>query len=213
MGDKNMDLFIRPQKKVQENPLRELPKLFDAALNEFSQKSFDSASLNDIIKASGISKGSFYHKFTDKKDLYLCMFDRVSQEKVKFFAERYTAEDFPKDFFEQIRIIVKLGIDYALHEPRYYALWRIFLAENIEVKGMVKEAFPFRGRDEFEQLISIAYENEQFNSKYNSKFITGIIQLLIYNVDSLIDKEMGENDILQLINNLIEMLKNGLQKK
>jgi TetR/AcrR family transcriptional regulator len=33
------------------------------ALKEFAEKGFDAASLNQIIKGAGISKGSFYHHF------------------------------------------------------------------------------------------------------------------------------------------------------
>lgn len=214
MTTENRAQFIRPQKKLtQENPIADMPKLFDAALSEFAVKSFDSASLNDIIKASGISKGSFYHKYMDKMDLYLCVFDQVSREKMQFFAGRYQLVDFPKDFFDQIRMMVKYGIEYALHEPRYYALWRMYLAERVEVKEAVKEAFPDRGRDEFEQLVSNACNTSQFKPVFTHKFIKGITQLLIYNIDSLIDAEMNEKDIVLLVDSLIEMLKNGLKNK
>jgi len=57
----------------KENPLIAKPELFQAALDEFSQKSFNEASLNDILKAVQMNKGSFYHRFYDKTDLYLCM--------------------------------------------------------------------------------------------------------------------------------------------
>ena len=81
--------FTRPQKQQpQENPLSHLPSLFEAALSEFAHASFGSASLNDIIKASGLSKGSFYHRFADKMDLYLCVMDVISQKKRLMFKAR-----------------------------------------------------------------------------------------------------------------------------
>lgn len=41
-----------------------------AALDEFSTHGFAEASLNRIIAAAGISKGSMYYYFDDKEDLY-----------------------------------------------------------------------------------------------------------------------------------------------
>jgi AcrR family transcriptional regulator len=44
--------------------------ILDAALAEFAAHGFAGASLNRIIEASGISKGSMYYYFDDKEDLY-----------------------------------------------------------------------------------------------------------------------------------------------
>lgn len=203
--------FIRPQKQhVQENPIYKFPKLFDAALCEFAAKSFDSASLNDILKAGAISKGSFYHKFADKMDLYLCLIDRVSSEKMMFTAKTFRIDCLSENFFEQVRLITRQGIDFALKKPDYYAFWKRHLAERQEIKEAVKAAFPARGKDEFEMLIRKAYESKQFKSKYTIGFLRGVLELFIYNVDILIEQDMQQNEILVLIDNLVEMLKTGL---
>ncbi len=44
--------------------------ILDAALREFASKGFAEASLNGIIDAAGISKGSMYYYFDGKEDLY-----------------------------------------------------------------------------------------------------------------------------------------------
>ena len=41
-----------------------------AALDEFATRGFHDASLNGVIKAAGISKGSMYYYFDGKEDLY-----------------------------------------------------------------------------------------------------------------------------------------------
>ena len=50
-------------------------ELLQEAMTEFADKGFDSASLNQIIKRSGISKGSFYHHFNNKEELFLKVVD------------------------------------------------------------------------------------------------------------------------------------------
>jgi AcrR family transcriptional regulator len=44
--------------------------ILDAALREFAVNGFSDASLNRIIDAAGISKGSMYYYFDSKEDLY-----------------------------------------------------------------------------------------------------------------------------------------------
>ena len=50
--------FRLPEEKRQ--------RLLDAAWEEFSRVSFADASINQIIRAANISRGSFYQYFTDK---------------------------------------------------------------------------------------------------------------------------------------------------
>ena len=45
--------------------------IISAAMEEFSKASYDAASINQICKKSGISKGSFYQYFADKLELYV----------------------------------------------------------------------------------------------------------------------------------------------
>lgn len=56
-----------------------------AALTEFSNNSYDNASVNTIIKESETSKGTFYHYFKTKEDLYVSLAELVLQEKIDFF--------------------------------------------------------------------------------------------------------------------------------
>ncbi len=45
-------------------------QILDAAADEFADKGFEAASINQIIEKAGISKGSMYYYFEDKRDLY-----------------------------------------------------------------------------------------------------------------------------------------------
>ncbi len=57
-------------------------KLLDAAMNEFSRVSYTDASINQIIQAAGISRGSFYTYFVDKDDLFSYL---LELNKQRFF--------------------------------------------------------------------------------------------------------------------------------
>ena len=53
------------------------PEVYEETLNEFSSKSYDLASVNEIIKKSKYNKGSFYYRFKDKFELYISLLDYV----------------------------------------------------------------------------------------------------------------------------------------
>jgi AcrR family transcriptional regulator len=201
--------FIRPQKKQsQTNPLHEMPALFDAALTEFSEKPFDNASLNEIIKTSGISKGSFYHKFKNKTDLYLCVMDVISQQKAAYIRD----VQMPDDFFEQLRLMFRQGLEFARNEPRYDAFWRLHLAEGAAIKEEVHRAFPNQRSDALEMLIKHAADKGQFKKDFPVSFVGGMIGLLISHMDTLISPQMNHADILSLVDHVVSMLKTGLQE-
>ena len=55
-------------------------RILEAALEEFSQKGYEAASLNNVCAEKGISKGIIYHHFKDKDALFLlCVEDCFTQ--------------------------------------------------------------------------------------------------------------------------------------
>jgi AcrR family transcriptional regulator len=50
-------------------------KIIDAAIKLFSTRGFNAASVDDICKEAGISKGAFYHHFESKQALFLALLD------------------------------------------------------------------------------------------------------------------------------------------
>ncbi len=200
-------IFVRPQKKQEQgNPLSDMPLLFDAALTEFADKSFDAASLNDIIKKSGLSKGSFYHKFNDKLDLYLCLMDIIAQKKAAFTTNAVPATD---DFFEALRFILRHSLEFTLQEPRFYQFWHRFLAEDNTVKEAVQAAFPQSG-DELGKMIESAWDKGQLG--FPAPFVAGVVNLLISQLHTFMREDMSFDDILALESNLVDMLQHGLAK-
>jgi AcrR family transcriptional regulator len=59
---------VRPQ--FAKLPSEQQQVILRAALDEFAARGFHDASLNRVIEAAGISKGSLYYYFDGKEDLY-----------------------------------------------------------------------------------------------------------------------------------------------
>lgn len=62
-------------------------RILKAATEVFKQKSFDKASINEIIKLAEIPRGSFYQYFEDKEDLYAYMMLKQFQNNLQEFKQ------------------------------------------------------------------------------------------------------------------------------
>lgn len=51
-------------------------RILEAALEEFSHRGYEAASLSNVCAEKGISKGIIYHHFKDKEELYLLCVER-----------------------------------------------------------------------------------------------------------------------------------------
>ena len=110
---------------------RDFPRrepLIEAALNEFVRQGYEQASLNDILAASGVSKGKFYHYFDSKQALYLGLVELLIQRKKEHFAANPVGEQ--KGFFATLRAQLDAGQRFALAQPDLYRFSQAFLRER-----------------------------------------------------------------------------------
>ena len=68
--------------------LLENKQLFIASIEEFSTKSYKQSSTNEVIKNSGINKGSFYYRFNNKEELFIALADHIIVTQIDLFNKR-----------------------------------------------------------------------------------------------------------------------------
>lgn len=68
--------------KLSEDKKR---RILEAAREEFARVPYEEASINQIIKNAGISRGSFYTYFEDKSDLLQYVFSEDEEDGRRFF--------------------------------------------------------------------------------------------------------------------------------
>ena len=61
-------------------PEETVRKILDTAERLFVEKGYDRASLQDIIRATGLSKGAIYHHFKSKEDILTAVCERMTDE-------------------------------------------------------------------------------------------------------------------------------------
>jgi AcrR family transcriptional regulator len=57
-------------------------KLVRASLDVFVEKGIDGATVDDLVKAAGFTRGAFYSSFSTKEEVFIALFDEVTAELI-----------------------------------------------------------------------------------------------------------------------------------
>jgi len=119
-----------PKQTFFNLPQDKREKILDAAVEEFAEYGLENASINRIVKNSGIAKGSFYQYFEDKQDVFLYVLDVIEKLEMDYFKDRHPP-DHNMDTFHYYRWMIKTGMEFGLANPRMIqAAWRVLLGEG-----------------------------------------------------------------------------------
>ncbi len=97
-------------------------KIIAAALAEFADKGYEQASVNTMVSASGIAKGSLYQYFKDKKGIFLYIFE-FAIAMVRRTLVKVKDETQNEDFFIRLEKSLLAGVDFIRRYPRVYTVY------------------------------------------------------------------------------------------
>jgi len=199
----------------------EQSKIIDAALDEFAGKDFETASLNSIIEKAGISKGSMYHYFASKEDLYFHLISEIMKTKEKFLKHKLAASEKPlseMSFFENLEFQMLASVDFAAQHHREHQL-SIRLQSMTE--GPLKERLlgDLTGafEDYVENMVDEAMKTGEIRDDFDKGFVMRILKFtLMHFVDIYPDsKDLVATDSKALkeeARKLSAFIRKGLQK-
>jgi AcrR family transcriptional regulator len=92
-------------------------RIVNASISEFSEKDYETASMNSVVNQAGISKGSLFNYFKTKNILYNHIYKLALGEVKNYLRNvRDKTADFPFD--ERLSKIVDSGIKFITEHPR-----------------------------------------------------------------------------------------------
>jgi AcrR family transcriptional regulator len=100
--------------------------ILQAAGEEFAEKGFRAASINRIIKNSGMSKGSVYYYFEDKADLFATTLERSIQrlmDEIGWFSLEVLG---PDEFWDALLELTHRSVDWAQRNDWWMKLGKAF---------------------------------------------------------------------------------------
>jgi AcrR family transcriptional regulator len=158
-------------------------KIIDAAISQFAELHYSNVTIDKIVRAAGIPKGSFYQYFENKDDLYIYLFTELADTKLDMFESlkaRIPFISFKEYMMEYILELKKLEAsnDQIAH------LKREFLSEcpqNIK-KQILRIEMP-KSNKAFKEVINSYIEKGEFRRDLDSKAAAYVTVMSISNLE------------------------------
>ena len=144
-------------------------EILSAALEVFIEKGYNKASMDDIVRASGLSKGTLYWYFKNKEALFVDLIAFIGEQFMQFMNITLTASE-GLTASDTLRNIVAASVEYLMQEPRFTAmLTDMFLqASQNEEKLQALTTFYENYIEVMEQIINQGIATGEFRPIENT---------------------------------------------
>jgi TetR/AcrR family transcriptional repressor of nem operon len=108
-------------------------RILDTAQTLVLERGFAATSLDDIIRATGLTKGAFFHHFRSKADLARQLVERFAANDFQFFDEwERRAQALADDPYQAVVIFIKLFEEWFTNLPAPFSgcLFAVYVYEN-----------------------------------------------------------------------------------
>jgi len=163
--------------------VEEQNRIIDAALDEFAGKDFEAASLNSIIAKAGISKGSMYHYFANKKDLYRHLISQIMKTKEEFLNHALTQAGKPlteMNLFENLEFQMLASVDFAAQHYREHQLSiRLQALAESPLKERLLGDLSGAFEEYVEKMVDEAMKADEIRSDFDKSFVMRILKFTL----------------------------------
>ena len=126
--------------RVLKAPAVRRAELINCAQGLFLTRGYERTTINDVISATGLSKGAFYHHFKSKEDLLEAIAARFARESLSFI--QALQADASLDALQRLNRLLALSRDWKReHIPELRAMFTTLLKpENAMLYHRIVEA-------------------------------------------------------------------------
>ena len=140
--------------RTQKRATRTRKRLKKAALDVFSEKSIDAATVEEITEKADVGKGTLYQHFEDKEEIVVTLVD----EAVEHLIERIRSYERPPDSLEDmLEHLLNAHYEFSLEaREEFLLLFQGKLLLKLESEGPDKLEEPYlRYLEEIENRVSV----------------------------------------------------------
>ncbi|GBF33231.1 transcriptional regulator [Desulfocucumis palustris] len=178
-------------------------RIFDAALQEFSIRTFSQASVNQIIKNAGIPKGSFYQYFNNKEDLYLYVIEVASKEKIELF-NHVKGMDPDADVFEVITHTTREFLERGKVKPGYVEAAMLMEMDNSEITMKIRKS----STEKFVKMVERDKERGLIKPEVDSELVINMIST--FSLHEYYRNGADKERYLKNLDDAIKIIKEGI---
>jgi AcrR family transcriptional regulator len=186
-------------------------KILDAAADEFAEKGYETASINQIIEQAGISKGSMYYYFEDKRDLYDTVIkdatERLLEMSGGFDIEQMQADN----FWQYLKAYTERSLKQLRENNKYIQLARDFVqTQQLDVEDTSGSETMEMSRQITHQMI----EHGQSLGVVRDDLPTEFLAKLSMSMGTVMDRwlfgrwdEMDEDEIQEFLDQEVDLIR------
>ena len=210
-----------PKKTFYNLPDEKRNTIINAATDEFIEHGLENASTNRIVAKSGISKGSFYQYFDDKRDLFMHLLTILEREKMAYFKD-ITPPSMNMGVFAYYRWMVKAGMAFNSAHPKIaQAVSRVLLGERLFYTQYFADMRE-KTRAFFEQMIESAMARGEIDPSVDVDLAVMVMETWQNTITTyILDEGMKQDDFeawvrsdetQEMIDKLLYVMEYGLRK-
>ena len=126
-----------PKETFFNLPADKRERVIEAAIDEFSNNDYRQARINEIVRAAGIPKGSFYQYFEDKKDLFKYIVGLIYEKKMEAISGVMNSVE-EIDIFQMLRLMAEAAIKMAQENPKLSLIGDRLLSDAALLKEILE---------------------------------------------------------------------------
>lgn len=197
---KRLDKEVREPK--QKRSIEKKERILSAAQNLFMEKGYFDMTTVEIAKAAGLSTGTVYAYFKDKKDILLECLSTNGDNYVKQITDELSKFSQDKNLFNTIKNILKIFIQLHTTYPKKYhdeLMSLVYTDEDImkyfkNMKTVLMNAVLTQLKN---SAIELKHEKEQSFLMYS--LIENIEDELVFNINPELNKDVLLDECTRVI--------------
>jgi len=203
-----------PKQTFLNLPKDKKETLMKAARKEFSRVPLFEASIANIVKDAGISRGSFYQYFEDKEDVFFFLLDEYTKRNNERFISVLKKQegDLFNTFIEFYLIMLKNFQDKEVRNFFRHAFLNMnYKVENTITQNVTEEKY----NKQFVEILSLVNTNKL--NITDEKEVFHVIKIIkavtVQNLIQVFAKDLPNDDSIRNYTFEINLLKKGLYKE
>lgn len=200
-----------PSKTFYNLSQKKQQKIIDASKKEFSNNLYQDVSLNQIIKNSNISRGSFYMYFTDKEDLYFYLLNEYKANFEKVIIK--TLNDNNGEIFSAFENLFTLLSNNIIKNNNSNFIKKVFLNMNYLIANELLRKRPNKTLEEY----LLKHINKDYLVIKNECDILNLLHIIIMlfmdNLTKLVNEIEELNIIKKYYNEQLNLLKSAFYEE
>lgn len=188
--------------------------LLRAMKTEFSRAPLNEASIANIVKLAGISRGSFYQYFKDKEDAYFFLLEVYTKQNQQFFIKHLRKSK--GDVFDTFIAMFHWTLENFKNKENRGFFEHTFLNMNYKIEHAFAENFTDETFHHKIEEINHFVNKENLNIEGEHEFIHVFKILMAVTLNNTIQyfaKKLSLDESLHHYTTEIQILKRGLSKQ